>query len=97
MSKTIFELMGLAGIFIFLAGLHQIWIAREEAMFWTERFLRIFTASLRQPEAAVAPAPSAADAPQHRAPRTLNLIGGFGLLALGSFLVLASLAIAVFA
>lgn len=97
MSKTIFELMGLAGIFIFLAGLHQLWIAREEAMFWTVRFLRIFTESLRQREAAVSSAPATPDAPQHRAPRTLNLIGGFGLLALGSFLLLASLAIAVFA
>jgi len=97
MSNTIYELMGLAGIFIFLAGLHQLWIAREEAMFWTERFLRIFTASLRQREAAQSPAAPAAASFVHRTPRTLNLIGGFGLLALGSFLVLASLAIAVFA
>jgi hypothetical protein len=91
-SQSLLELMGLAGIIVFLAGLHQLWLAREEAFFWLERFARIFTSTLKTSEA-----PAASAVPPHKPQlRTLHLVGGLGLMALGSFLLLASLAMMFF-
>jgi hypothetical protein len=94
-SRSLLELMGLAGILVFFAGLHQLWLAREEIFFWLQRFVRIFTSTLRTAEASNAP--EGPQAPPHKPElRTLHLVGGLGLMALGSFLVLASLAMMYF-
>jgi hypothetical protein len=90
--EALLELMGLVGVIVFLAGLHQLWLAREEILFWLERFLRIFTSALRKQEAGGTIDNSSAPQRQPEL-RTLHLVGGIGLLALGSFLVFASLAL----
>ena len=82
------ELIGLAGIIVMLAGMHQLWLAREEVMFWLQRFFDIFRTALGQ-------SARAADASRPQPPKlsTLHLVGGVGLIALGSFLCLVTLAL----
>jgi hypothetical protein len=42
------EPLGLIGFLVFLAGVHLLWQAREECLFWAGEFLRIFRVSLRR-------------------------------------------------
>ncbi|HWQ03132.1 MAG TPA: hypothetical protein VNL38_01505 [Candidatus Nitrosotenuis sp.] len=87
-GPAVFELMGIVGVIAFLAGVHQLWLAREEVFFWLVRFVRLFTATLKTRQAQ--PAPDG-EAGTHKPLRTLHVVGGLGLVALGSFLVLISL------
>lgn len=41
------EVLGLAGIILFLAGLHVLWQSREELLYWLGKFLETFRSSLR--------------------------------------------------
>ena len=49
MNTTMFwELMGLSGIVLFLAGLHLLWQARDEFFFWLEEYFRLLRFSVRR-------------------------------------------------
>lgn len=89
------ELMGLVGIVVFFAGLHQLWLAREEALFWLKRFADLFHWTLGKQEGR---AEAGSETLPQRPPAfgTLHLVGGLGLVMLGSFLCLVSLALVVF-
>ncbi|HEX9760591.1 MAG TPA: hypothetical protein VGA40_06710 [Candidatus Acidoferrales bacterium] len=86
------ELVGLIGIFVFFFGVHLIWQARDEVLFWLHKFLGTFRKSLREtsglnhrhdePGAAPAAAPE-----RHM----LRMVGGFGLAVLGQLLFLLGL------
>ena len=41
------EVLGLAGIILFFAGLHVLWQSREEVLYWLHKFLETFQNSLR--------------------------------------------------
>jgi hypothetical protein len=104
------ELIGLAGIIVVLAGVHQLWLAREEVLFWMRRFVDLFRAALGRESTPRPVVPRPRDAPgglgggsavSMEAPRapaygTLHLVGGVGLIALGSALFLFSLAVVVY-
>ncbi len=85
------EIVGLVGIFVVFAGVHQLWLAREEILYWLKRFLDIFRFALgdKSRAAGISPQP-----PPKMS--TLQVVGGIGLIALGSFLCLVSLALVVF-
>jgi hypothetical protein len=89
------EVIGLAGIIVALAGVHQLWQARDEAFFWTQRFFDIFRVALGE-KGRIASDRSAEAQQRPPAHSTLHLIGGVGLIALGSFLFLFSLALVVY-
>jgi hypothetical protein len=89
------EITGLVGIFVAMAGAHQLWKAREDAFFWMGRYSRLFRRSLetRSRAEAMAQAGTAERPPTYG---TLYLVGSVGLIALGSFLFIVSLALVVF-
>jgi hypothetical protein len=88
-GPAVFELMGIVGVISFLAGVHQLWLARDEVFFWLVRFVRIFTSALKTRESQAA-APGG-EVGFHKPLQTLHVVGGLGLVALGSFLVFVSL------
>lgn len=56
-ATTVWELLGLTGIILFFAGLHMLWQAREEFLFWLEEYFRLLRMSFRraaEPERIVA-------------------------------------------
>jgi hypothetical protein len=77
--------MGLIGFLVFLAGLHLLWKARGEVLFWTDEFLRIFRGEFSRRGGVEAPS---AVLPQReeRFRRTLRMIAAFGLMMLGPLL-----------
>ena len=99
------ELLGLIGILLFLAGLHLLWQAREEILFWFQKFLETFQNALRATasDAPTGPAGRGASDPgagfsgsdtttlSPGPAHAMRLISGFGLLLLGPLLVLLSL------
>jgi hypothetical protein len=91
------ELMGLAGIIVFFAGLHVLWQAREEILYWMQKYLDTFQKALRATAglntASTTPDSTCLEAAALRRERahTMRMIGGFGLLLLGPLLVLLSL------
>jgi len=46
-ATTAWELLGLTGIVLFFAGLHMLWQAREEFLFWLEEYFRLLRLSVR--------------------------------------------------
>jgi uncharacterized paraquat-inducible protein A len=46
-ATTLWELLGLTGIILFFAGLHMLWQAREEFLFWLEEYFRLLRLSVR--------------------------------------------------
>lgn len=44
-ATTLWELLGLTGIILFFAGLHILWQAREEFLFWLEEYFRLLRMS----------------------------------------------------
>ncbi len=46
-ATTVWELLGLTGIILFFAGLHMLWQAREEFLFWLEEYFRLLRLSVR--------------------------------------------------
>jgi uncharacterized iron-regulated membrane protein len=46
-ATTAWELLGLTGIILFFAGLHMLWQAREEFLFWVEEYFRLLRLSVR--------------------------------------------------
>ena len=47
-ATTVWELLGLSGIILFLAGLHMLWQSREEFFFWMEEYFRLLRLSVRK-------------------------------------------------
>ena len=45
-ATTLWELLGLTGIILFFAGLHMLWQAREEFLFWLEEYFRLLRLSV---------------------------------------------------
>lgn len=99
------EMLGLVGILLFLAGLHLLWQAREEILFWMQKYLETFQNALRATTGGEHSEPakrgaSDPDAGLSRPETTglsqgpahaMRLMSGFGLLLLGPLLVLLSL------
>ena len=46
-ATTVWELLGLTGIILFFAGMHMLWQAREEFLFWLEEYFRLLRLSVR--------------------------------------------------
>lgn len=90
-----YVLVGLVGMILFCAGLHQIWLARDEVLFWLSRFADLFRSSLGKEEHPAASAHSGAVI--HRSPAygTLQVVGGLGLMFLGSLLCLVALGLVI--
>jgi hypothetical protein len=86
--------IGLTGFLVFLAGLHLLWRAREEVLFWSAEFLRIFRGEFTRRAGVnrtAAFAVTSAARPGNRYRGTLRLIAAFGLMALGPLLFLIDL------
>jgi len=45
--ESLWELVGLVGVLTFFAGLHMIWQAREDVLFWLEEYFRLLRLSVR--------------------------------------------------
>ena len=91
------EVVGLAGIILFFAGLHVLWQSREEVLYWLQTFLETFQNSLRT-TGGLADTDAVADGPRPKLakPKTgqthaMRMMSAFGLLLLGPLLVLLSL------
>ena len=87
--------IGLAGIILVFAGLHLMWRARHEIVYWADMYLAIFQKSLRRMmEGESAPLGGASSLPKTpREPRKLLLLlGGVGLVIIGQVLFLLDLA-----
>ena len=94
------ELLGLIGFLVILAGIHLLWQAREDCLFWFEEFLRIFRSSLpraSRSETAHAHLLKTLRHPSRQSagtrPKTLRMVGGFGLILLGQLLVILNFAL----
>lgn len=90
MSGSHLGSMGLIGLLAFLAGLHLLWRAREEVLFWAEEFLRIFRGEFSR-RAGVEVPPTILPRAEKRFRGTLRMIAAFGLMALGPLLFLLDL------
>jgi len=85
--------IGLAGVLISFAGLHMLWLSRDEVLAWMEKFFRTFRSEYARRgglECASGATVSAAD-PGER--HTLRMVGSLVLLFLGPALVLVELAL----
>ncbi len=89
------DVVGIIGILLCFAGVHLLWLARHEILYWTDTYLllfrRSFDAARRNERATPAPAPRceemrAAHGLQER-PRQRSemwlMLGGFALVAIG--------------
>ncbi|MBI1750438.1 MAG: hypothetical protein HY234_03830 [Acidobacteria bacterium] len=47
-ATTLWELLGLAGILAFFAGIHMLWQARDEFFFWLEEYFRLLRLSVHR-------------------------------------------------
>jgi len=82
---------GIIGLLAFVAGIHLIWLARKEVLFWVTEFLCIFRQALMRSQGSkVKPAGREAGIYDRRG--TLRLVSAIGLIFLGQFLVLLDLA-----
>lgn len=57
-ATTAWELLGLTGIVLFFAGLHMLWQAREEFLFWLEEYFRLLRLSVRGAKQPIPVAPA---------------------------------------
>ena len=92
------EPAGLIGILMVFAGLHLLWRARREMVYWLDRFLAIFLRAFRQAaspnaSAAVRDAPPDADflSKERQRGGLLLILGGAGLVLLGQLLFILDL------
>jgi hypothetical protein len=85
------HLTGIIGFILFCAGLHQLWLARAEMLFWLRRFFELFTLSLQQRDAARQAPLEFAGHDRRGGAGALHVASGIGLLCCGSFLILLSL------
>ncbi len=94
------SILGFVGILIFFAGLHVLWQARKEILYWLREFLRILRGEVVR-RAGIGPDASTASSqrfpvasePRKRHNGTLRLLGGFGLVVLGQVLLLLDLVV----
>lgn len=84
------EIVVLVGILVFFAGLHVLWQARGDILYWVEQYLRIMRASLRVVMDPEHP-PLLLKKEELANRQTLRLVGGVGLVFLGQILVIAAL------
>jgi hypothetical protein len=92
------EIVGLIGVFIFLAGLHLTWQARDTIVYWTEFLVTTWRSAIRatlegargdhSPPALPSPLQESRHGPE---PHTLRMVGGFGLIFLGQLLFVLAL------
>jgi len=86
--------MGLIGMLVFLAGVHLLWQARAEVLFWIDEFLRIFRGEFARRggvDSRSHAAANAAMAPGQRYRGTLRMIAALALMLLGPLLFLIDL------
>ncbi len=73
--------LGLAGILLVFAGLHLVWRARQEILYWVDRYLLLFRRTFDQSAGKREPMTAA---PRPRESRgLLEMLAGFGMMALG--------------
>jgi hypothetical protein len=73
--------LGLAGILLVFAGLHLMWRARHEILYWVDRYLLLFRSTFDQSAGRREPWPAS---PQPREGRSLlELLAGVGMMVLG--------------
>ena len=85
------EPLGLIGFLVILAGIHLLWQAREDCLFWFAEFLRIFRSSL--PRASRSETAHARQSAAGTRPKTLRMVGGVSLILLGQLLVILDFAL----
>jgi hypothetical protein len=91
------DVLGLAGIILFFAGLHILWQSREEALYWLQKFLETFQKSLRTTaglggtSSGEDPARPESAKPSAGQVHAMRMMSAVGLLLLGPLLVLLSL------
>ena len=84
------DVVGLVGIVIVFAGMQLLWQSREGFVYWLERFIRIFRASLQQ--SSVASRPFTTEEALPRETRAVRIVIGMGLAFLvGPILIALSL------
>lgn len=90
-------LIGLIGVLLTFAGIHLLWRARHEIIYWVDRLLLIFrrsfdeakrTADVQPGEGGSGGASAVSLSSQRHGHEILILIGGIGLIALGQFLLM---------
>lgn len=89
------RVVGLIGLLVFLAGIHLIWQARGEVLYWLEAFFRIFKVEVTRRNLA-SDVPVGESVGFQRPPRphgALRLVTGFGLMFLGQVLFFLDLAL----
>lgn len=95
-------LVGLIGVLLTFAGIHLLWRARHEIIYWVDRLLLIFRKSFDEaarsaevakpePDSGGATAVRLSSGARH-GHQILVLLIGVGLLALGQFLVMLYIA-----
>lgn len=83
---------GLIGFLLFLAGLHLLWRARGEVIFWVEEFLQILRGEFTRRAGSPASEPlQAAARKPNRYRGTLRILAAVGLMMLGPVLFLIDL------
>jgi hypothetical protein len=87
-ARASLDLLGLAGVLVFLAGVYLTWQARGTILYWLEFVVGTWRRALRYEDA-----PAASPPPPARAPglHHLRLVGGFGLIFLGPLLVILAI------
>ena len=85
------DVVGLIGIIIVFAGIHLLWQSRHGFMYWLERFVRIFRASLGQSDAVSYHVSGGETSP--RKTNAVRIVIGMGLaFFVGPILIALSLA-----
>ena len=89
--------MGLIGILFFLAGVHLLWQARREVLYWVQEFFRIWRGEFtRRGLGEIAPPlpaePAAMPLRRKRNLGALVVLGAFALIVLGQVLFILDLA-----
>lgn len=90
-------LIALIGVLLTLAGVHLLWRARHEIIYWVDRLLLIFrksfeeakrTADVSGDETSSGGVSAVSLSSQRHGHEILVLLGGLGLVALGQFLLM---------
>ncbi len=90
------EVLGLIGLFVFLAGLHLTWQARDAILYWVGFGVATWRSAVRSilEGAGTRSAPShvrPSSKAEQPIPHTLRLVGGIGLIFLGQLLFVLAL------